>query len=1455
MVSSDPTVAPLVIRLFGPFDVRVNGLPLPRLRSRRGQCLLALLALRDGAEVERDWLAGLLWPESAPGQGLAILRRVLTDLRRVLGPAAGRLRSPAQHSLSLELGGAAVDVTAFDAAIARGGPAALAEAVALYRGPLLEGWVEEWVFQERQVREQAYLRALETLAADARAGGNLAAAEERLRRVAAVDPLREGAQRALMQVFAAGGNYAAAIQVYRDLRQRLHREINAEPDAETQALFEQLRAEARQKAGAGRGRRRDAKRGRITLSSSPPPAPRVPGPILPSLGATVTFLFTDIEGSSRLWEEHPEAMRDALARHEALLLHVIEANEGAVFKTMGDQVCAAFATAPAALAAALAAQRALGGSRVSGVGGREGESSSDTRHPTPYSLLPLKVRMALHTGAAEERDGDYLGPTLNRVARLLAAAHGEQVLLSLAAAELVRDALPEGASLHDLGPHHLKDLSRPEQVFQLVTPDLRADFPPLRSLAAFAHNLPLQLTSFIGREDQMAEVQQLLASHRLVTLTGAGGCGKTRLALQVGAWGAEGGASTHGVAARPAAGVDRWEALRPAPRSGQGAPTEGECESGPGPGAALLPAFPNGIWLVELAPLADPALVPGSVAAALGVRETPGQPLTQTLIEYLKPRQLLLLLDNCEHLIEACARLAAALLRSCPELRILATSREPLAVMGERAYRVPSLSVPGVQAGSTHCVGTPSGVGEDSPERLNARTPERLNQYEAIRLFCERATAVVPAFALTAENAAAVAQVCRRLDGIPLAIELAAARLKALPVETIAARLDDLFRLLTGGSRTALPRHQTLRASIEWSYDLLSEPERTLLRRLSVFAGGWTLEAAEAVCGAGVGGWGLGVGGDECLPTPNAQPPTPSLLDLLTSLVDKSLVQYEERAEGARYRLLETIRQYSREQLLEAGEAAAVQERHCDWCLALAEQAEPELFRAEQKAWLERLEREHDNLRAALAWCGKAVDSGQWLVDSPAELGSKAGVPLSGLTTIHYPLSTAVEKGLRLGGALWRFWDMRGYLGEGREHLAGLLAMPGAEARTAVRARALRGAGWLAQNQADNRAAQALHEEGLAIFRELGDRRGIAWSLTCMVWVAQVQGNYGAAHALGEEGLAIFRELGDRLGMAWSLISLGWTAVDEGDHGAVQVLGEESLAIFRELGDKQSIAWSLNLLGFAAHFPGQYGAARARYQESLAIFRELGHKLGIGYVLARLGHVEHAQGNYETARGHYQESLAIFRETGDKRAIGHGLDGLGRVNHAQGDYGAARALCQESLTIFREIGSKWGIALSLQDLGRIDHAQGVHGASRALLEESLANFREVGNKEFTAHALCDLASATGAQGDCGAARALLEESLAIFQELENEGGLARNLEGWAALAVAQAQFPRAARLFGAAEATREASDAPLPPTERAEYERDVTALRAALGAEALAAAWAEGRAMSLAEAVRVALEG
>jgi predicted ATPase/class 3 adenylate cyclase len=834
---------------------------------------------------------------------------------------------------------------------------------------------------------------------------------------------------------------------------------------------------------------------------------------------TITFLFTDIEGSTRLWEESPDTMQAALVQHDATLRSLLRAHNGYIFKTLGDAFCTAFDTAADALAAALKAQSVL----------------QNAEWPVPG---PFRVRIALHTGNAQERNGDYYGTPLNRVARLLVAAHGGQILVSQATAELVQETLPEGVALQDLGVHRLKDLQHPERIYQLAHADLPREFPPLRSLDRLPNNLPHQLTSFVGREQETEDIRKLVRSTRLVTLTGVGGCGKTRLAVQI--------------------------------------------------AADLLDEFPEGVWIVDFATITDPALVLQATATALELPDELGRPIRESLTDYIQSREMLLLLDNCEHLIQPVAQLAQSLLQAGSRLRILATSREAFGVPGETAWRVPSMSVPDAE----------------TPLTLDA-----LSRFEAIRLFVERITATQPDFFLTDQNAPFVRQICQRLDGLPLAIELAAARARVLSVEQLAARLDDRFRLLTGGSRTALPRQQTLRALIDWSYDLLSEAEKTLFRRLSVFSGGWTLAAAEAICSDT----------DQRRMTNDELPMIPdrraeaqeleeeilstslvvgrSSLVVLTQLVDKSLVLCEESHDGPRYRLLETIRQYCRDRLIETGEPEPLRQRHRDYYLNLAEQAYNSLA-AGDRVWMTRIETEYDNLRAALSWSEEVEDSG--------------------------------ETGLRMTVALLWFWFGRGHYSEGSEWLERALKH-GAKAREDLRARALNGLGAMAHGVGDYARAAELHEQALAIYRKTADRRGISFSLAGLGAQHVCLCQFEQATTILEEALAIVREVGDRWCMGLILLNLAEAAWHLGQQVRAESLCTECLQTGLETGNALWRAYALNGLGAASVYRGDVEAAKRSYIEALRLFCEIGDRRNAAYSIEGFARVAVSEGQYARA--------------------------------------------------------------------------------------------------------------------------------------------------------------------------------------------------------------------------------
>jgi len=879
---------------------------------------------------------------------------------------------------------------------------------------------------------------------------------------------------------------------------------------------------------------------------------------------TVTLLFSDIQGSTRLWEEAPEAMADALRRHDVLLHSAIGGSGGHVFKTVGDAFCAAFRTAKEAVRAAEAAQRGL------------------YAETWPEGIC-LRVRMALHTGECEERDGDYFGPAVNRVARLQSIAHGGQVLLTRATADMVRDWLPPGVQLRSLGMQRLKDIARPEEVFQLELAGLDAGFPPLASPAAeVATNLPEAVSSFVGRDWEMAEIRSLMAASRLVTLTGAGGSGKTRLALQV--------------------------------------------------AAEALDRLTDGVWLVELGPLAESELVDSTVASALGVREELGRPVLETLAGVLSGRSLLLVLDNCEHLLAASAKLVDTLLRSCPRLRMLATSREPLGVDGEQLYRVPSLSMP-------------------DPGRT--LVPAEARSFDAVGLFVERARARQSDFRLDVHNADTVASLCRALDGMPLAIELAAARVTSLSVADINRRLGDRFALLTRGRGSALLRHQTLRTLIDWSYDLLDDRERVVLCRLSVFSAGWTLVAAEAVCSRG-----------------GVEPP--EVADLLSSLVDKSLVQAEAASGGLRYRLLETIRHYVTGKLseLEEGEEASTRWSHACFFLVLAEEAAPHLCGGEQARWFDHIETELGNLRAAMAY----------FTSDPS--------------TIH--------QALRIGIALRDFWFC-GFLSQGIEALEATLPDTDDEGLSGLRSAAALSAAYLHFEQGAYAAARIRFEEAMKAGQTIGQPGLMAEALGGLSLLALRQGDRRGALDMAEESCAFAAASGDRFVVADALNHRGAAKSACGDPSD-QADFEEALAGFREVDNRFGVTRVLQSLAIRALKDGSLEAARSHINESLDLGREMtkdGRAMHASIQL--LGLVELLDGNIPAAHDAYAELLLVANRLGTRPFVAYALLGLGFCASATGDFHRSAILHGAADALFERLGE--ALDTSLLALRSRDHRQ------------------------------------------------------------------------------------------------------------------------------------------------------
>jgi predicted ATPase/class 3 adenylate cyclase len=876
---------------------------------------------------------------------------------------------------------------------------------------------------------------------------------------------------------------------------------------------------------------------------------------------TVTFLYTDIEGSTKRWEAHPTAMKAVVERHDAILQRAIEAAGGVVFRRVGDAFCAAFTLASQALDAVLAAQHTL---------------YFENWDP---DIAPIKVRMALHTGPGEVRDRDYVGPHLNRIARLLAVAHGGQVLLTGATYLLLLDALPDGVALRDLGEHKLKDLQRPERIFQLVIDDLPSEFPPIKTSDARPNNLPVQVTDFIGRESEVALVRELLArpQTRIVTFTGPGGTGKTRLSLQV--------------------------------------------------GEKMLEQFQDGVFLVPLASLSDPTLVPGAIAEALGVMSGGSQPITESLKDFLKQKELLLLLDNFEQVLSA-AGVVSELLPAAPRLKALITSREVLHIYGEKEFPVPPLQLP-------------------DPRHLPSL--ETLARNESVQLFIERATSARPGFELTSENAPAVAEVCVRLDGLPLAIELAAARIKLLTPQAILSRLASRLQVLTGGARDLPARQQTLRSTIDWSYDLLSPDDRTLFRRLGVFVGGCTFEAVEAIA------TGFSQPSAVNNHTSLLSPLDTGIFDGVASLADKSLLRQVETADGdSRLLMLETIREYALDRLEDCGETSPMRRAHASYFLQIAEGCAPLIQTPRQREILERLEIEHDNMRAALLW-------------SLSDAGDK-------------------EIGLRIATALTRFWQIRGHLSEGRRWLKALL--PGALEHTNVRASALRAAGFLTFLLGDRTGSQPLLEESAAIARELGDKLALAYAYY-ILGVTMGFGGDPEGRTVSAEAVKLFRELGDegKPGLVDGLMASGMLSFILGDYSTARSTFQEFRALSREIGDPFGMAQSANFLGDIARVEGDYPLAGRFYAESLPLFRIQGGKGETPAVLHNVGYVALAENSYREAEAAFRESLILQQDIGNKLGISECLAGFAALVSAQGDPKRAARLFAASEAVRSAIGA------------------------------------------------------------------------------------------------------------------------------------------------------------------------
>jgi len=856
----------------------------------------------------------------------------------------------------------------------------------------------------------------------------------------------------------------------------------------------------------------------------------------------VTFLFTDIEGSTKLAQEYPDEMSSLLARHNEILSQAFEGNNGFVFRTVGDAYCVAFHRPEDAISAALDAQRLL--------------------NQEAWSPAPIKVRMGIHTGAAQIEGGsDYSGySTLALVNRIMSAGHGGQILISKTVHEVFSNNFPDEIYLVDMGEHNLKDVFQPQHLYLLGAPDLPFEFPPLKTQKTVNHNLPVKLTSFIGREREREVIKTRLEDTRLLTLIGPGGTGKTRLSIQS--------------------------------------------------GGELLPTFQDGVWLVELAPITDPGLIPQAIASVFGVRESPDRPLIEIIKDYLRAKSSLVILDNCEHLIEACAIIAEILIQACPNLKIIASSREALGISGEITYRVPSLLLPD----------------------LTRVTRQALLEYESVQLFVDRASLASPKFQLTDRNAFSVAQICHRLDGIPLALELAAARTRVLTVEQIAERLDDRFRLLTGGSRTALPRQQTLRALIDWSYDLLSDTEKALFRRLAVFIGGWTLEAAEAVCS--------GDGVDQY-----------EVLDLLTQLVDKSLAHTDEGDGVIRYLRLETIRQYAREKLLASDETVRVRHRHLDYYVNWAALQDESYINPQQEQVIRKVGLEYGNIRSALSWAVEGhLEKAMILVSS---------------ASITWPL-------IMLG----RITEARDWFEQINSKFESLSPLE-QEANTglaSLRARVLNRYSQVLMNLGDHEASRSVVEESIKISRKSQDLQTLSEALGSLGHCALYAGDPDAALEAALEGIRICEREGFLKELIW--------ANDAMVH-IYNLLGDKAeVRNYRERGSKILALAGVPIDPVDTEFDRaletinqqDFDRGVKHMDAAVEIMEANKDKYRLTSTQSHFAHSLRDQGAYQEALRYYRRTIQLWQDWGHRGAIAHQLECFAFISVASEQYVRAAKL-------------------------------------------------------------------------------------------------------------------------------------------------------------------------------------
>jgi predicted ATPase/DNA-binding SARP family transcriptional activator/class 3 adenylate cyclase len=1355
---------PWRIDLFGGLRVHIelgeNSREITRFRTQKTGGLLAYLAYYLHRNHPREVLIDKLWPDALPNARQNSLRVALTSLRHQLEPPGvppGSVIISDRSTVRLNPEVVRTDITEFEQAVRAARDVEhslerkqlLIRVIDLYRGDLLAGYYDDWISAEQRRFEDIYFKTLHDLVELLQEEGDSAAARQFLQRGLGVDPLNEDITCDLIRLYADSGQYHLARQQYQHLERLLRQELDTVPSNSTQALMRSiLQKAAIIDAELKSPRRKLRKPTTVTPDDveaaptgvAPPRTPEfmaspaeadatavaLPPPHVPT--GTVTFLLIDAVGEAV--EKAPQAdVRKPeesafLSTQDAGILQQIEAHAGYVAHQTGDRVLAAFGRARDAARCALAISRLP---QAPTVPPQPPRNRSRTARNSG-SALPL-LRMALSTGDVEYRDSHYISPALPFLDQVLLAGHPSQILCTDETASLLSMIADPIVDLEDMGAYRFRGIDTPRRIFQVNDPAVApVTHPPLKVASPHAGNLPVQFTRFFGREDEIAQLSAMLLEpdKRLVTLSGAGGSGKTRLALQV---------------------------------AGQ-----------------VLNYWRGAVWFVPLADIADPQLIITTVRDALRLPSLPHvTPLSQ-VAEFLSHQPSLLLLDNFEHLVDQGAAEVQCLLEQVPDLSVLLTSQQRLNVAGEEEFVVPPL---------------PSPTGHEELEQLS--------QNPSVQLFVDRAQAVRADFQITESNATDVAQLCRHLDGIPLAIELAAARSQVLTPAQMLANLEHRLDFFRNRFKNAVPRHRTLRAALDWSYQLLAVELQQFLDRLAVFRGGWTLEAAGqvAIDEVAPGDTNRFSGGSHNL--------AGQALELLEQLSDTSLILVEEKDSDMRFRMLETIQNYAFERLDHSGELEEMRRRHAHCFLTLAQSAAAELRGPQQQVWETRLLAEQDNLRAALEWSLGVDDKDAATAPAAAALATPANVRRE--TSAH-----DVELGLRLVIALWLFWEFYGNGTEGVGWLNRALSFPDAPAP--LRAEALYCAGRLALYRNDFAGALQYLEESCQVHRDCGNELGVAQAIITVGLVMLNRNESERGQRLVEETLPLMRKIGDDASLVYALNAAAAVAVMREDFALVQSRLEEGLAILRKMQDKRSIALSLSSLGAAAVSQNDFTRAQALLEESFSLAQELDDKWGMAITRNTLGFVIMNQGDFDAARTLIEESLPIFRKLGIKARLAESLGQLGDVARYQSDHARAEQFLEESLALYRELDLKGGMAWVLRSLGWI-----------ALHRDQI----ELASDYF-------------------------EQSLQLYHERGSKSGIVHGLAGLAAVAGESGQGQRAARLLGAAEQLRRTSHSPLFPCERADYECSVAMTRAVLSEDVFSDAWQQGQSLSIDQAVRYALE-